>query len=162
VRVLIAEDDRPTRELLERGLQEESFRVETVGDATSAEARAVDGAFDAIVLDVLLPDHDGFAGLPPAANPRDRHADPAVDGRGGVKDRVRGLDAGADDYVAKPFAFEELVARLRAVTRRGRTRQLETVLSFGPVELDPRVRTVTVGGARSSPHTPSSACSRSS
>jgi DNA-binding response OmpR family regulator len=146
VRVLIAEDDRATRELLERGLEEESFRVEAVADATSAEARAVDGAFDAIVLDVLLPDHDGFA---VCRRLRTRGIDTPIlllTGRGGVKDRVRGLDAGADDYVAKPFAFEELVARLRAVTRRGRTRQLETVLSFGPVELDPRVRTVTVGG----------------
>ena len=147
VRVLIAEDDRATRELLERGLQEESFRVEAVGDGTSAEARAVDGVFDAIVLDVLLPDHDGFA---VCRRLRTRGIDTPIlllTGRGGVKDRVRGLDAGADDYVAKPFAFEELVARLRAVTRRGRTRQLETVLSFGPVELDPRVRTVTVSGA---------------
>jgi len=147
VRVLIAEDDRATRELLERGLEEESFRVEAVADATSAEARAVDGVFDAIVLDVLLPDHDGFT---VCRRLRTRGIDTPIlllTGRGGVKDRVRGLDAGADDYVAKPFAFEELVARLRAVTRRGRTRQLETVLSFGPVELDPRVRTVTVGGA---------------
>ena len=146
VRVLIAEDDRATRELLQRGLQEESFRVEAVGDATSAEARAADGVFDAIVLDVLLPDHDGFS---VCRRLRSRGIDIPIlllTGRGGVKDRVRGLDAGADDYVAKPFAFEELVARLRAVTRRGRTRHLETVLSFGPVELDPRARTVTVGG----------------
>jgi DNA-binding response OmpR family regulator len=60
VRVLIAEDDPATRELLERGLREELFRVETVADATSAEARAIEGVFDVIVLDVQLPDHDGF------------------------------------------------------------------------------------------------------
>jgi two-component system OmpR family response regulator len=146
VRVLIAEDDARTRELLERGLREELFRVETVGDATSAEARAIDGVFDAIVLDVQLPDHDGFV---VCRRLRSRDIDTPIlllTGRGGVKDRVRGLDAGADDYLAKPFAFEELVARLRAVTRRGRTRQFETVLSYGPVVLDPRVRTVTVDG----------------
>ena len=146
VRVLIAEDDAATRELIERGLREELFRVDTAGDATSAEARAVERAYDVIVLDVQLPDHDGFA---VCRRLRTRGIDTPIlllTGRGGVKDRVRGLDAGADDYLAKPFAFEELVARLRAVTRRGRTRHLETVLSYGPVELDPRVRTVTVGG----------------
>jgi DNA-binding response OmpR family regulator len=147
VRVLIAEDDAATRDLLERGLREELFHVETVGDATSAEARAVDGAFDAIVLDVQLPDHDGFT---VCRRLRTRGIDTPVlllTGRGSVKDRVRGLDAGADDYLAKPFAFEELIARLRAVTRRGRTRHLETVLSYGPVALDPRGRSVTVDGA---------------
>jgi DNA-binding response OmpR family regulator len=146
VRLLIAEDDSATRDLLERGLREERFAVEAVGDATSAESRAIDGAFDAIVLDVQLPDHDGVA---VCRRLRTRGIDTPIlllTGRGGVKDRVRGLDAGADDYLAKPFAFEELIARLRAVTRRGRSRQLETVLSYGPVELDPRVRTVTVGG----------------
>jgi len=146
VRVLIAEDDAATRELIERGLREELFRVDTAGDATSAEARAVERAYDVIVLDVQLPDHDGFA---VCRRLRTRGIDTPIlllTGRGGVKDRVRGLDAGADDYLAKPFAFEELVARLRAVTRRGRTRHLETVLSYGPVELDPRVRTVTVEG----------------
>ena len=146
MRVLIAEDDAATRELLARGLREELFRVETAADATSAEACAIDGGFDAIVLDVQLPDHDGFV---VCRRLRTRGIDTPIlllTGRGGVKDRVRGLDAGADDYLAKPFAFEELIARLRAVTRRGRSRQLETVLSYGPVELDPRVRTVTVDG----------------
>jgi DNA-binding response OmpR family regulator len=146
VRVLIAEDDTATRELLERGLREELFRVETAADATSAEARAIEGVFDAIVLDVQLPDHDGFA---VCRRLRTRGIDTPIlllTGRGGVKDRVRGLDAGADDYLAKPFAFEELIARLRAITRRGRTRHLETVLSYGGLELDPRVRTVTVDG----------------
>jgi DNA-binding response OmpR family regulator len=147
VRVLIAEDDAATRELLERGLREELFRVDTAADATSAEVRAIEGVYDAIVLDVQLPDHDGFA---VCRRLRTRGIDTPIlllTGRGGVKDRVRGLDAGADDYLAKPFAFEELIARLRAVTRRGRTRHLETVLSYGPVELDPRVRTVTVDGS---------------
>jgi two-component system OmpR family response regulator len=146
VRVLIAEDDAATREVLERGLREELFCVETVGDATSAEQRAIEGAFDAIVLDVLLPDHDGFV---VCRRLRTRGIDTPIlllTGRGSVNDRVRGLDAGADDYLAKPFAFEELIARLRAVTRRGRTRHLETVLSYGLLELDPRVRSVKVAG----------------
>ena len=159
VRVLIAEDDARTRALLERGLREELFRVETAGDATSAEAHAIEGVFDAIVLDVQLPDHDGFI---VCRRLRSRGIDTPIlllTGRGGVKDRVRGLDAGADDYLAKPFAFEELVARLRAVTRRGRTRQLETVLSYGPscsIRASAPSRST---ACRCSPLTPSSACS---
>jgi DNA-binding response OmpR family regulator len=146
LRLLIVEDDEPTRGLLERGLREELFRVEAVADATSAEARAIAGGFDAIVLDLMLPDHDGFT---VCRRLRARGIDTPIlllTGRQGVSDRVHGLNAGADDYLPKPFAFEELLARLRAVTRRGRTRQLQAVLSCGSLALDHQTRHVTVDG----------------
>jgi two-component system OmpR family response regulator len=147
VRLLIVEDEPATRELLERGLREELFHVHAVGDATSAEARALAGGFDAIVLDVILPDRDGFM---VCRRLRARGLDTPIlllTGRQGLSDRVRGLDVGADDYLCKPFAFEELVARLRAVTRRGRSRQLDAALSCGSIELDQQTRRVTVDGA---------------
>ena len=142
--MLIVEDEAATRGILERGLREELFNVEGVADATSAESRAVAGDFDAIVLDVMLPDHDGFT---VCRRLRTRGVDTPIlllTGRNGLADRVRGLDVGADDYLAKPFAFEELLARLRAVTRRGRSRHLDAVLACGPIELDQQSRQVTV------------------
>ena len=135
MRVLIVEDDAATRGVLARGLKEELFRVEAVADSEAAEATAKHSEFDAIVLDVMLPGQDGFA---VCRRLRVRGVDTPImmlTGRHAVADRIRGLDAGADDYLAKPFAFEELVARLRALTRRGRTRQLDAVLSYGPIEL---------------------------
>jgi two-component system OmpR family response regulator len=144
--VLIADDDDATRELLARGLREELFGVQAVADASGAERHAATGGFDAIILDVMLPDLDGFA---VCRRLRTRGIDTPIlllSGRHSLSDRVRGLDIGADDYMAKPFAFEELIARLRAVTRRGRTRQLDATLAYGPIDLDPRRRTVTVEG----------------
>ena len=146
MRVLIVEDEARTRGLLERGLREALFHVEGVGDATTAESRAVAGGFDAILLDVMLPDRDGFT---LCRRLRTRGVDTPIlllTGRNGLTDRVHGLNAGADDYIAKPFAFEELVARLRAVTRRGRSHHLDTVLSFGPIALDQQSRRTTVDG----------------
>ena len=146
MRVLIAEDDRATRELLVRGLREELVGVEAVADAKGAEQRAAAGGFDAIILDLMLPDLDGFT---VCRRLRTRGIDTPIlllTGRHSLSDRVHGLDVGADDYIAKPFAFEELLARLRAVTRRGRTRQLEATLTYGPIKLDPRCRMVTVEG----------------
>ena len=146
MRVLIVEDEAGTRDLLERGLREELFHVEGVSDATAAESRAMAGGFDAILLDVMLPDRDGFA---VCRRLRTRGIDTPIlllTGRNGLTDRVHGLNAGADDYLAKPFAFEELLARLRAVTRRGRSRTLATTLSFGPIDLDQQTRQVTVDG----------------
>ena len=146
MRVLIVEDEARTRSLLERGLREALFHVEGVADATAAESRAVAGGFDAILLDVMLPDRDGFS---LCRRLRTRGIDTPIvllTGRNNVTDRVQGLNAGADDYIAKPFAFEELLARLRAVTRRGRSHHLDTVLSFGPISLDQQTRRTTVGG----------------
>jgi two-component system, OmpR family, response regulator len=146
VRVLIAEDDAATRDLLERGLREELFGVEAVADAGGAERCAAAGGFDAIILDLMLPDMDGFS---LCRRLRTRGIDTPIlllTGRHSLSDRVRGLDVGADDYMAKPFAFEELLARLRAVTRRGRSRQLEATLAYGPIEVDPHRRIVTIKG----------------
>jgi two-component system, OmpR family, response regulator len=144
VRLLIVEDEAATRGFLERSLREELFHVEAVGDGGSAESRALAGGFDAIVLDVMLPDLDGFT---VCRRLRTRGVDTPIlllTGRHGVADRIRGLDVGADDYLGKPFAFEELLARLRAITRRGRSRHLGAVMSCGPLELDQRTRHVTV------------------
>jgi len=146
LRVLIVEDEARTRDLLERGLREALFHVEAVGDATAAESRATDGGFDAILLDVMLPDHDGFT---LCRRLRTRGIDTPIlllTGRNALADRVHGLNAGADDYLAKPFAFEELLARLRAVMRRGRSHNLDAVLSIGSIELDQQTRRTTVAG----------------
>jgi DNA-binding response OmpR family regulator len=144
VRLLIVEDEAATRGFLERSLKEELFHVEAVADGAAAESSALAGCFDAIVLDVMLPDHDGFT---VCRRLRTRGIDTPIlflTGRHGLEDRIHGLDGGADDYLAKPFAFEELLARLRAITRRGRSRQLDAVLSYGSIELDQRTRRVAV------------------
>jgi DNA-binding response OmpR family regulator len=144
VRLLIVEDEVATRGFLERTLREELFHVDAVADAQTAESRALAGGFDAIVLDVMLPDHDGFT---VCRRLRTRGVDTPIlllTGRHAVADRIRGLDVGADDYLAKPFAFEELLARLRAITRRGRSVQLAGTLAYGPLELDQQTRRVTV------------------
>jgi two-component system response regulator MprA len=142
--VLVVDDDPATRDMIVRGLREESFRVETAADGRTAEERARPGGFDAILMDVVLPDIDGFT---LCRRLRARRVDTPIllfSGRDRLADRVRGLDAGADDYLAKPLAFAELVARLRAVTRRGRTRHLMSVLRSGPIAFDQVKRTLTV------------------
>jgi DNA-binding response OmpR family regulator len=136
LRVLIVEDEARTRGLLERGLREALFHVEGVGDATAAESRAVAGGFDAILLDVMLPDRDGFT---LCRRLRTRGIDTPIlllTGRNGVTDRVHGLNAGADDYIAKPFAFEELVARIQALGRRSRP-AAPPALERAGIRLDP-------------------------
>jgi two-component system OmpR family response regulator len=146
MRVLVVEDDPATRDLLERGLREESFDVVSMNDASGVEAGVASRAFDVIVLDVVLPDADGIS---VCRRLRAHAIDTPIlllTGRHAVSERVRGLDAGADDYLAKPFSFDELLARLRALTRRGRTRQLTAVLTSGPIELDQRDRVVRVSG----------------
>jgi DNA-binding response OmpR family regulator len=148
VRVLIVEDDAGMRDVLERGLRAEGFVVDGVRDGSAAEDLLQRHPFDVVVLDVVLPGHDGFT---VCRRVRTRGIDTPIlllTGRSHTADRVRGLDAGADDYLAKPFAFAALMARLRALTRRGRTRNLSAVLSYGPVQLDQRDRVVTVHDSR--------------
>jgi two-component system response regulator MprA len=132
-RLLLVEDDPELRSLLQRGLGEEGFDVEAVGDAAGAMARA-DGDIDGLVVDVGLPDADG-RDLCQALRARGFTA-PVVflTARDAVTDRLAGFSAGGDDYLTKPFHFDELVARLRAVLRRSGADPAATV---GALRLDP-------------------------
>ena len=136
MRLLVVEDDPKIARFLVRGLREEKHVVDLVSDGASAQERAELEEYDAILLDILLPRKDGWEvcrGL------RASGVDTPIlmlTARDAVADRVRGLDAGADDYVVKPFAFDELLARLRALVRRGRTPHLAAVLHEGGLEVD--------------------------
>ncbi len=126
MRILIVEDDRKIREFLEQSLREAGFAADGLSDAASALASAVEGPYDALVVDLGLPDMDGLDlidGL------RRRGVDTPVlilSARRSVDDRVRGLERGGDDYLPKPFAVAELLARLRALIRRSAARGTET------------------------------------
>src|SRR5258708_37212844 len=119
MRVLLVEDDRRLADALARGLQEGGMTVVHASEGDGAVGAALDGPFDAIVLDVMLP--GSMDGLEVAASLRRRQVGTPIlmlTARDAVGDRVRGLESGADDYLLKPFAFQELIARLRALTRR--------------------------------------------
>jgi len=146
MKVLVVEDEGPTATFLCRGLGEEGFAVDVAADAPAADEAVVVNEYDAIVLDVSLPGGaDGFelcrrwraAGV----------AAPIIflTARDDVGDRVHGLDLGADDYLVKPFAFDELLARLRALIRRASGRS-EPELRVGDLVIDPRRRHVSRSG----------------
>ena len=139
MRVLVVEDDVLMADMLRRGLAEAGYVVDVEHTAEQALWRAAEYAYDAVVLDVVLPGASGFE-----VCRRLREAEvwaPVVmlTARTAVDDRVQGLDAGADDYLAKPFSFSELQARLRALIRRGAAPR-PTVLSAGSLRLDPATR----------------------
>ncbi len=139
-RLLIVEDDPPLRRMLERSLAAEGFEVRAAADGGAALALAEGSAPDLVVLDVAMP---GLDGLDVCRRLRERGVTGGVlmlTARDTVEDRVAGLEAGADDYVVKPFAIAEVVARLRALTRRGRDRS--TRLSFAGITLDTDANTV--------------------
>jgi two-component system response regulator MprA len=144
--VLIVEDDAPVRRMLERSLGAEGFDVRSAADGGAALAMVERSAPDLVVLDVSMPGLSGFDVC------RRLRAGGMTGGvlmltaRDAVDDRVRGLEAGADDYVVKPFAIEEVAARLRALLRRGRDRS--TRLSFGAITLDTVTNSVERGGER--------------
>jgi two-component system OmpR family response regulator len=146
MRVLVVEDDRKLRDVLCRGLSRQGFSTAVVANGSDAVWQATEFDFDAIVLDVLLPDLSGFA-VCAQLRAADRWAPilmlTALDG---VEDRIRGLDVGADDYLVKPFHLAELSARLRALLRRGPA-QRPAVLRVGDLSLDPASRVVKRGAA---------------
>ncbi len=118
MRILIVEDERQIAAFLERGLKEEGYAVDVVYDGNDALDWAAAVEYDGIVLDVMLPGRDGFSVCRELRSRGDKTPVLMLTARDTVDDRVTGLDIGADDYLTKPFAFKELVARLRAVTRR--------------------------------------------
>jgi len=142
VKILIVDDERAVRESLQRALELEGYSIELAADGREAlERLGADGQVDAVLLDVLMPGMDGLE----VCRTIRRNGNPVpvlmLTARTQVEDRVEGLDAGADDYVTKPFALEELLARLRALLRRTADGSGET-LSFADLELDPGTREV--------------------
>jgi len=144
MRLLIVEDSSKMASLLRRGLTEAGYVVEVVSNGVDAVWMATEETFDAIVLDVVLPDIDGFEVC--ARLRRAGRWAPLLmlTAREDVSDRVRGLDAGADDYLTKPFAFEELFARVRSLVRRG-PRERPPVVKVGDLSLDPAEHAVRRG-----------------
>ena len=133
--VLLVEDDPRISRLVERALAEGGHRVDAVHDGDEGFARASTGAYDLVVLDVMLPGMDGFAVAKSLRRDRVRTPILMLTARDAVADRVVGLDAGADDYLTKPFALEELLARVRALGRRGAEAD-GGVLMVGDLTLD--------------------------
>jgi two-component system OmpR family response regulator len=136
MRVLVVEDTQRMAQLLRRGLAEEGYAVDVVGTAEDAVWMATENEYDAIVLDVILPDGDGFEVCRRIRAAGQWAPVVMLTARDGIDDRVRGLDTGADDYLTKPFSFAELLARLRAVMRRGGDRR-PSVLVVGDLTMDP-------------------------
>jgi two-component system, OmpR family, response regulator len=136
MRVLVVEDERKLAELIARGLREEGYATDVAGRAEDALWMALATAYDAILLDVMLPSVDGFQVCRRLREEAVWTPVLMLTARDAVDDRVTGLDSGADDYLAKPFAFEELLARLRALTRRPPVER-PAALEVGDLRLDP-------------------------
>jgi DNA-binding response OmpR family regulator len=137
-RILVVEDDPSIRMGLEDTLTAKGYEVEVVGRGVEGAERAISGKFDLVVLDVMLPDIDGFEVCRRIRNSRARGmAVIMLSARGAELDRVRGLELGADDYVTKPFSLMELLARVASVLRRAQGETTEPIaLAFGGIEID--------------------------
>jgi two-component system response regulator MprA len=144
-RVLIAEDDRAVRDSIERALAFEGYDVRTASDGVEALADVPAAEPDAIVLDVMMPRVDGLDVCRELRARGDRTPILILTAKHKVADRVAGLDAGADDYLVKPFALEELLARLRALLRRTSEADGKGVLQVADLTLDPATRDVRRG-----------------
>ncbi len=145
MRILIVEDNPKMAGVIRQGLVENGYAVDTADGGHQGEEMAAAAAYDAVILDVMLPDQDG---LHVCRNLRRRGVSTPImilTALSTTGDKVQGLDAGADDYLTKPFEFDELLARLRALLRRGEAREASR-LTFADVELDLVRRTVTRAG----------------
>jgi len=147
VKVLVVDDERAVRDSLKRALELEGYAVGLASDGGEALEKVEAEPPDAVILDVLMPGTDGLEVSRTLRRKGSKVPILMLTARTQVEDRVEGLDAGADDYLTKPFALEELLARVRALLRRTGDGAGET-LRFADVELDPGTREVTRGGER--------------
>jgi two-component system copper resistance phosphate regulon response regulator CusR len=147
MRVLIAEDEAKTADYLRQGLTENGFIVDVAVNGVDGQHLALTGEYDLIILDVMLPGQDGWQVLHALRQSGKQTPVLFLTARDGVEDRVKGLDFGADDYLVKPFAFSELLARIRALLRRGKEIEPE-LLRVADLEVDLVRRRVTRAGQR--------------
>lgn len=145
MRILLAEDEHKVASFIQRGLEAEHYAIDVVPDGEAAVTRALDGDYDLLILDVTMPKRDGLAVLKELRARKLPLPVLLLTARDAVADKVAGLDSGADDYLTKPFAFEELVARVRALLRRGGP-AAPAVLRVADLALDPVTRGVTRAG----------------
>ena len=147
MRILVVEDEKKTASFIRKALQAEGFAVDVCGNGDDALAAVTATSFDVLLLDIMLPGRDGLSVL---ARLRERkNATPVLllSARGEVNERVQGLNAGADDYLPKPFVIAELVARVRALVRRGGDTKA-TVLRLADLSLDSVTREIQRGGTK--------------
>src|SRR5882672_1277734 len=144
MRVLLVEDEPTAAHVLAKGLREHAYAVDLAADGEAAIFQAGTTDYDAVILDVMLPIVDGFAVCRTIRESGCTVPILMVTARDAVEARIKGLDCGADDYLVKPFDFGELLARLRALIRRGRQPILPERLRIGPLTIDTRARHVRV------------------
>ena len=145
MRILLVEDQTKISRIIERGLREENFIVDSEVDGASGLQRALETPYDLIILDVMLPEKDGFTVMSELRAKGCRSRVLMLTALDSVRDRVRGLEGGADDYLGKPFAFAELLARVRVLLRRDAT-DANQLLRFADLELDLHERKVKRSG----------------
>jgi two-component system OmpR family response regulator len=146
MRVLVIEDEPDVMRAVAMFLREEGYSVDTADNGEDGLFKGVTWDYDVILLDVMLPKRDGWSVLEELRRHKKTTPVLMLTARDAVKDRVKGLDGGADDYLVKPFELSELVARVRALIRRS-AGNAEPVIQIGPVSIDTTSRTVTVEGA---------------
>jgi two-component system OmpR family response regulator len=145
MRILVVEDEEKMARALKRGLENEGYAVDAVATGDDAIFWGTETAYDAIVLDVMLPGTDGFAVCRTLRSAKILTPVLMLTARGAVEDRIEGLDAGADDYLVKPFALAELLARLRALLRRGPAERPPEI-AVGDIVIDPAAHVVSRAG----------------
>lgn len=145
--ILVVEDEKKVASFIQRGLEAEHYSVDVAFDGEEGLSRLFDNEYDLAIFDVMLPRRDGFSMLREARKQGIQVPVLLLTARDTLADKVTGLDQGADDYLTKPFAFEELLARVRALLRRGTSTQ-PTLLTLADVSLDPLSRQVTRAGKK--------------
>lgn len=144
MRILLVEDEKKMASFIERGLKEEGYAVDVAADGEQGWEYVSANDYDAIILDLMIPKISGLALCGKIREAGNQTSILMLTARDSVDDKIKGLDQGADDYLTKPFAFDELLARLRALFRRPRSVEEKTTLKSGEIEMDLITRAVTV------------------